>query len=131
MLLDGLLATREAVLVDLVLDLRRRVGHVDARVRVRRAHLRLRALQRREELGVQQCRLRVLQLRRDVSREAEVRILVDRAWDEAWDVRLGAEDLGEGVREGWRGLDGREVDFPNVIPVRKTLKISVCACSDG
>lgn len=64
----SLLAAREPVLVDLVLDLVRRVRHEYTRVRVRRAHLRLRALQRGEELGVDQRRLRVLELRRDVPR---------------------------------------------------------------
>ena len=115
MLLDGLLAARKAVLVDLVLDLVGRVVHVNAGVRVRRAHLRLRALQCGEKFGVQQRGLRVLELHGDVARQPEVRVLVDRARDEARDVGDGAEDLGEGVGEGGRGLDGREVDLADVV----------------
>lgn len=60
-------------------------------------------------------RLGVLELDGDVAREAEVRVLVDRARDEARDVRSGAEDVGEGVGEGGRGLDGREVDLADVV----------------
>ena len=111
------------MLVDLILDLRGRVAHVNARVEVRRAHLRLRALQRREELGVQERGLRVLELRGDVAREPEVRVLVDRAWDEARDVGDGAEDLGEGVGEGGCGLDGGEVDLSDVVSVREELAV--------
>ena len=83
MLLLRLLPTREAMLVDLVLDLVRGVVHVYARVDVRRAHLRLRPLQRGEELGVDERGLGVLELDGDVAREPEVRVLVDRAGDEA------------------------------------------------
>lgn len=67
-LLLRLLSAREPMAVDLVLDLCGRVRHVDARVGVRRAHLRLGALERREELGVDQCGLWVLELRGDVAR---------------------------------------------------------------
>ena len=114
-LLLRLLAAGEPVLVHLVLDLRGRVRHEDARRGVARAHLRLRALQRGEELAVQQRRLRVLELGGDVAREPEVRVLVDRAGDEAGDVRGRAEDLREGVGEGGRGLDRGEVDLPDVV----------------
>lgn len=44
MLFLCLLPARESVFVDLVLNLVRRIRHVNARIRVRRAHLRLRAL---------------------------------------------------------------------------------------
>ena len=123
-LLDRLLSAREAVLVDLVLDLRGRVVHVYARVHVRRAHLRLRALERGEELGVQQRGLRVLELHGDVARQPEVRVLVDRTWDEAGDVGLRAEDLREGVGERWCGLDGREVDLADVVSACEPCKVT-------
>ena len=103
------------MLVDLVLDLRGGIVHVDARVDVGRAHLRLRALERGEELGVDERGLRVLELDGDVAREPEVRVLVDCAGDEAGDVGLRAEDLREGVGEGGRGLDGGEVDFSDIV----------------
>lgn len=105
------------MLVDLVLDLRGGVAHEDTRVRVRRAHLRLRALERGEELRVEQCGLLVLELRGDVARESEVRILVDRTGDQAGDVSLRAEDLREGVGERGCGLDGCEVNLADVVSV--------------
>ena len=57
----------------------------------------------------------VLQLLGDVARQTEIRILVDRAWDQARDVRHGAEDLGKGVGEGRCRLYRREVNLANVI----------------
>lgn len=53
MLLLRLSPTRESMLVDLILDLVLRVRHVNARVRIARAHLAKWALKRRDELGVQ------------------------------------------------------------------------------
>lgn len=105
----------EPVAVDLVLDLVGRVVHVYARVDVGRAHLRLRTLQRGEEFRVQQGRLGVPQLLGDVARQAEVGILVDRAWDEGGNVGLCAEDLREGVGKGRRRLNGAKVYLANVI----------------
>ena len=86
--------------VDLVLDLRGCVAHEDTRVDIRRAHLRLRALKRGEELGVEERGLGVLELDGDVACETEVRVLVDRARDEARDVGCSAKDVREGVGEG-------------------------------
>lgn len=99
MLLLRLLASRKPVLVDLVLDLVRCVAHEDTRVRVGRAHLRLRALQCGEELGMQERRFRVFQFGSDVAGEAEVGILVDGTGDETRNVSLRAEDLRERVRK--------------------------------
>ena len=131
MLLDGLLPAREPVLVDLVLDLVRGIVHEYARVDVRRAHLRLWALQRGEELGVDERGLGVLELDGDVAREPEVRVLVDRAGDEAWDVGRAAEDLREGVGEGGRGLDGREVDLADVVAADVWFPFSrICSWTD-
>lgn len=110
--------------IDLVLDLRGGVAHVDRRVRVARTHLRLRALERGEELRVQQRRLGVLELLRDVAREPEVGVLVDRAGDQAGDVRRRAEDLREGVGEGGRGLDGGEVDLADVVAEGVRLSVT-------
>jgi hypothetical protein len=105
----------ESMAVDLILDLIRCVVHVYARVDVRRAHLCLRALQRGEELCVQQARLRVPQLVRDVARQAEIRILVDRTWNQARDVGLCTENLREGVGKGRRGLDRAKVYLADVV----------------
>ena len=91
----GLTATTEPMAVDLILYLIRCVVHVYARVDVGRAHLCLRTLQSGEEFCMQQSRLGVSQLVSDVARKAEVRILVYRTWDKAWNVGLCAEDLWE------------------------------------
>lgn len=64
---------------------------------------------------MEQCGLGVLELGRDVAGEAEVRILVDRAGDEAWDVGGSTEDVGEGVGERGCGLDGGEVDLAYIV----------------
>ena len=100
--------------VNLVLNHIRRVRHEDARIRVARAHLAERTLERWYELGVKEHRLGVLELDGDVAREAEVRVLVDRARDEARHGAVCAEYLREGVREGGRGLDGGEVHFADI-----------------
>ena len=90
-----LTAPTEPMAVDLIFDLIRRIVHVYARVDVGRAHLCLRTLQSGEEFRVQKRRLRVPQLVSDVARKAEVRILVYRTWDKAWNVGLCAENLRE------------------------------------
>lgn len=119
MLLRRHLASTERVLVDLVLDLRRRVRHEDARRILARRHLALRAEERRDELGVNERRLFVLEASRHFAREPEVGILVDRAGDEARDVGLGAEDLGERVGEGRGGLNRDKVPLADVVAVRR------------
>lgn len=53
--------------IDLILDLRRGIIHVDTRIDVRCAHFRLWALERGEELGVDQRRLRVFELGGDIA----------------------------------------------------------------
>lgn len=103
------------MLIDLALNLIRRVRHEDPGRRVACAHLRLRALQRWEELAVQEHRLGVLELLRNIARQPEVRVLIDRTGNEAGDVGGCSEDLGEGVGEGGRGLDGGEVDFAYIV----------------
>jgi hypothetical protein len=82
---------------------------------IRGAHFRLGTLEGGEELGVDQSRFGVFELRGYVSGQTEVWVLVDRAWDEAGYIRDGTEYLREGVGEGWGGLDSGEVDFSNVI----------------
>lgn len=52
MFLLSLLTPTEPMLIDLILDLTGSVRHIDRGIGVAGAHLRLRALQRREELGV-------------------------------------------------------------------------------
>ena len=114
----GLLPSREGVDLDLPLDFLIRVRQEDGRVSVAAAHLALRALQRREELGVYQRRLSLHgvmtrhQLVRHIAREPEVRILIDGARDEARQrCRVGffaSQDFGEGAAEGRRRLYGGE-----------------------
>ena len=52
---------------------------------------------------------------RDVSRQAEIGILVDRTRDEARNVGLGAKDLREGVGKGRRRLDGAKMYLADVV----------------
>lgn len=76
MLLDRLTAAAERVLVDLVLDLFRRVGQEDGRVGIGRAHLGLGTLQSRKEHRMDECRLGQTESRCHVSSHAKVRILL-------------------------------------------------------
>lgn len=57
----------------------------------------------------------ILQLLGDVTRQTEIWILVDRARDQARNVGHGAENLREGIGEGWCRLDRREVNLADVI----------------
>jgi len=82
MLLFRLLSTTEAMSIDLILDLVRGIRHEDTRVRIRSAHFRLGTLEGGEELGMDQSRFRIFELRGYVSGQTEIRVLVDRAWDE-------------------------------------------------
>lgn len=116
-LLHGRLSSTESIFVDLVLDHLGRVRHEDGGRVNRSGHLGLSAEQRGDKLGVDESRLLVLEARGDFSGEAEVRVLVDGAGDEAGDVGLGAEDLGERVGEGGGGLDRDEVPLSDVVPV--------------
>ena len=54
---------------------------------------------------------------RHISGHSKVRILIDRTWNEAWNVFSSVEDKGEGRAEAWRSLDGREADFANTVAV--------------
>ena len=99
MLLLRLLSSREAVFIDLILDLIRRIAHEDTRVRIGRAHFRLWALEGREELGVDQGRFGVFELDGDVAGETEVRVLVYRARDQAGEVTARTKNIWERVRE--------------------------------
>lgn len=62
-----------------------------------------------------QRRLGILELHGDVSRQAEIRVLVYRAWDEARNVALRAEDVWERVGEGRCSLDRGKVNFTDVV----------------
>ena len=52
---------------------------------------------------------------RDVTRQAEIGVLVDRTWDKARNVGLGAKDLREGVGKGRRRLDGAKMYLADVV----------------
>lgn len=115
MLLLRLLSTTEPMLINLIFDLVWSICHEDTRIRVRSAHFRLGTLEGWEELGVDQGRFRIFELRSYVSSQTEIWVLVYRTWDETGYVRDGTKYLREGVGEGWCSLDSGEVDFPNII----------------
>lgn len=58
---------------------------------------------------------RVFELDGNVSRQTEVRVLVDSTGDEARDIGACTEDMWEGVREGRGCLDRAEVNLADVI----------------
>ena len=101
--------------VDLVFDLIGLVRHEYATIGVACAHFGLGTLKSREEFGVDQSWLGVLELWGNVASEAEIRILVNGAGDEAGNVGSSAEDLREGRGKARRSLDCRKVDFANVV----------------
>ena len=109
--------------VNLVLDLVGSIRHEDARIDVGRAHFRLRPLKGGEELGMDQSGLGVFELRCYVSRQAEVWVLIDCAWDKTGYIGDRAEDLREGIGKRWGGLDSGEVDFSNVVPWRNISQL--------
>mmetsp|Transcript_68938 Transcript_68938/g.166683 ORF Transcript_68938/g.166683 Transcript_68938/m.166683 type:complete len:219 (-) Transcript_68938:313-969(-) len=128
MLLHRLAPTREGVLVDLVLDLLRRIRAEDGRGLIGGAHLRVGTLQRGEELGVDQRGLAEAEARRHVSCHAEVRVLVDGARDEAGHGGVAAEDVREGGRERRRRLHRREgvlADVDGVVEAEDALDLVV------
>lgn len=102
--------------VDLVLDLVGLVGHEDAGIRVACAHLGLRTLKSREELGVDQSGFGVFQLLGDISSQAEIWVLINCTWNQARDVGNRSKYVRKRVRERRCGLDGCEVNFADVIP---------------
>lgn len=61
----------------------------------------------------------VLEFLSDITCKPEVGVLVYRAGDEARDIRNFAEYVRERVREGRSCLNGTEMDFADVIPVKK------------
>jgi hypothetical protein len=61
----------------------------------------------------------VLKFLRHITRKPEVRVLVYRAGDEAWDIRNFAEDVRERVRERRGCLNGTKMDFSDVVPIEK------------
>lgn len=108
------------MLVNLVFDLRRRIRHEDTAVRVARAHLSLRPLECWEKFRMEQRWLGVLKFLCNVPRQTEVRVLVDSAGDEAWNIGSLAEYLGKRVGERRRCLDGSKVYFSDIIRVGKS-----------
>lgn len=106
--------------IDLVLDLGLCVSHEDCRAVDRGTHLGAGSLESREELSVDQGRLGILELVGNITRQAEVRILVNGARDQARNVGTIAKDGGEGVRERGGGLDRHKVRLADVIAVIKS-----------
>ena len=101
--------------INLILDLVRGIAHEYTRIGIRGAHLRLWSLEGRKETRVDECRFGVLEFLGDVSRQSEVRVLVDGAGNKAGDVANFAKDLGEGVGKRGCGLDGTKVYLANVV----------------
>lgn len=121
-LLNSLTTARERILPNLVLNLPRRVREEDSVAGVAGAHLaRIRALEAREELGVDERRLVEAQARRHIARHAEVWVLVDGARDQAADVlfRHVRKQVGEAGRERGCGLDGGERVLADVVRFRE------------
>src|SRR6266581_1189521 len=112
LLLDRSPAASERV-HDLPFRLGLRVRREDARLRDRGRHLAPGSEEAREQLVVNERRLRIPEPRSDVPRDPEVRILVDAAWDEDRD-RLPFLD---GRKERWGCLDARVEDLPDVVGV--------------
>lgn len=97
------------------------VSHED-RTRINRgAHFGTWTLQGWEEFGMQQCRLGVAQLGSHVTADSEVRVLIDGAWNQAWNfgilLLIRAEDMREGCRKRSRGLNRHKVQLANVVTV--------------
>lgn len=89
----------------------------------------MRAKEGRDEFRVNERGLLVLEALGDFTGDAEVRVLVDRAGDEARDVGLGAEDLGERVGEGGGGLDRDKVPLADVVAADgKDVEVSGWTC---
>lgn len=88
---------------DFVFDHVRRVGHVDARVRVRGTHLRVQTDKSRDESTVHQGGFVLLQPRCHVASHAEIRVLVDGAWNHAAHF-FPSQHLREGGGKGGRCL---------------------------
>lgn len=111
--------TRKCMLVDLRFNLLRRVGQKNCGIEVAGRHLRLGALQCREESRVKQCRFRKSEPRRNVSTHSEVRILIDGARNEHRNL-LFAENHRERRRERRRSLNCWERNLSDQIRVSKT-----------
>ena len=83
------------MLVDFVFDLVRGICHEYTRVRVRCAHLSLWSLKSREEAGVDEGWLGILEFLRDITCKPKVRVLVDSAGDKTWDIGDFAKNMRE------------------------------------
>ena len=68
----------------------------DTSRRIAGAHFRLGALQRRKEGGKDERRFWISDSRRHVTRHPEVRVLIDGARNQTWDVTATVEDEREG-----------------------------------
>lgn len=106
--------------VDLVLDLGLGIRHEDGRAVDRGTHLGTGSLESREELCVDQSGLGVLELMSNITREAEVRVLIDRAGNQARNIRASSENLGKSVGEGGCSLNRHKVRLAHVITVHKS-----------
>ena len=103
--------------VDLVFDLIGCICHVDGRVGIRSGHLRLGPLKRREEFGVNERGLGVLELLCHIPGKSEIRILINGARNQGWNILFITKYMREGVGERRSRLDGAEVKFADVVAV--------------
>ena len=115
----GRAAAREGESLHFLVDLLGRVCYHNAAVAVAGRHLARVTLKRREELGVEKSGLGQTELGGDVTSEAEVRVLIDSAGDEAHGLLVFLVVSTEYVREcGCEGrgcLNGREHDLADVV----------------
>jgi hypothetical protein len=111
----GLLATRECVLVNFILNLLGGIGQQDGACGRRRAHLGFLTLQRWKESGVERSWLHVFQLLSYVTSHSEIWVLIDGSWDEALDVSFVSVDVRERIGEARDSLDWRESELTNVV----------------
>ena len=65
------------------------------------------------------------------AKATHVGILVDGARNETRNVVASAEDLGEGVAEGWRSLNSGEVEHADIVAVRETKDVLDLARGQG
>mmetsp|Transcript_928 Transcript_928/g.2925 ORF Transcript_928/g.2925 Transcript_928/m.2925 type:complete len:317 (-) Transcript_928:770-1720(-) len=118
-LLKGGATAGECILVDLLLDLFRRVRDENCAVLIGGAHLGVVALKSWKELGVDEGWLLQLEAVCCIPRHPKVRVLVNGARDEAGIVGPLPENVWERRGERWCRLDGRKAKLADVVAVRE------------
>mmetsp|Transcript_124211 Transcript_124211/g.362550 ORF Transcript_124211/g.362550 Transcript_124211/m.362550 type:complete len:267 (+) Transcript_124211:10-810(+) len=137
LLLGGGPTAGEGVLLDLAGDLLRTVREEDCGGGVRSRHLPKSPLQRREELGMQQCGLALEWMRfghelvGNFARQPEVRVLVNRARNQAAHVVLSVKWDLEGCGERWCCLYRAERRLADVVISLEAKASAGCVVGDA